>query len=74
MMLVSDWKRVLRHAWSVRLMLLAALLTGCETILPLVQDIIPIPQWVFAGLSFVAVSGGFAMRLLAQKEFTDADQ
>lgn len=74
MKLVSDWKRVLRHAWSVRLMLIAAVLTGAEAALPLIGSAFPIPPSLLAGLSFIAVGGGFAMRLIAQKEFNDADQ
>ena len=34
MKLVSDWRHVLRNAWSVRLIVLAALLSGLEVVLP----------------------------------------
>lgn len=71
---VSNWRRVLRHAWSVRLMLIAGVLTGAEAALPLLGSAFPIPQSLLAGLSFLAVGGGFVMRLIAQKEFSDADQ
>ena len=38
MKLDHDWKRTLRHAWSVRWIALAAVLTGIEVILPLFSD------------------------------------
>lgn len=39
---IPDWKSILRHAWSVRLMILAALLSGLEVALPLVNGLLPI--------------------------------
>lgn len=43
MQLVPDWRHVLRKAWSVRLILLAGVLTGIEAVLPLLGDTFPIP-------------------------------
>lgn len=67
--LIPDWKNVLRRAWSARLMLLAALLSGVEIALPFFSH--AMPRGVFAGLSFAAVSGAFIARFIAQKELTD---
>ena len=36
MRLVENWRLLLRRAWSVRLMLLAGVLSGAEVVLPLV--------------------------------------
>jgi len=59
---------VLRRAWSVRLILIAAILSGLEIALPLIPaDLVPIPPGVFAGLSFAATAGAFVARLVAQK-------
>jgi hypothetical protein len=69
MSLLPDWKRVIRKAWSVRLMLVAGLLTGCEAVLPLFQD--AIPRGVFAVLTMLAIMGGMVMRVVAQKELRD---
>jgi hypothetical protein len=71
MSLLPDWKRVIRKAWSVRLMLVAGLLTGCEAVLPLFQD--AIPRGVFAVLTMLAIMGGMVMRVVAQKELRDDD-
>lgn len=69
MNLVPDWKKIIRKAWSIRLMVLAGLLTGCEVILPLYID--AIPRNVFAALTMVAIVGGMLMRVVAQKGMRD---
>lgn len=66
MMLIPGWRRVARRAWSVRLSLLAALLSGIEIVLPLFGDVLP--RNLFAALSFVAVVGAAVARLVAQPE------
>lgn len=65
--LVWNWKRVLQHAWSIRLIVLAGLLSGAEIALPLLQEILPVSRGVFAGLSFAATAGAFIARLVAQE-------
>lgn len=67
MKLISEWRKVARKAWSFRLALLAAFLSGGEIILPLFVD--SFPRNVFAGLSFVTVSAACIARLVAQKDF-----
>lgn len=46
-------------------MILAALLSGVEIILPLFSD--AFPRGLFAGLSFAATVGAFVARFVAQK-------
>ncbi len=65
MKLYDNWREVLRKAWSIRLMFLAGLLTGCEVILPFYADVFP--RNMFAILSFLAVAGAMVSRLVAQK-------
>ena len=77
MNLVSNWRRVLHHAWSIRLVVAAGILSGAEIALPLIQDLLPIPRGVFAGLSFLATAGAFVARFVAQQSVSgggDADQ
>ncbi len=62
----DNWKEIIRKAWSIRLMLLAGILSGCEVILPLFTDVIP--RNAFALLSMLAVTGAFCARLVAQKD------
>ncbi|MCF1740714.1 DUF7940 domain-containing protein [Paradevosia shaoguanensis] len=69
--LLPDWKRVLRHAWSIRLILLAGLLSGLEVAQPLVADILPIPPLTFAILAMMVTAAAFVARLMAQKSLTE---
>lgn len=65
-MIIEDWKKVLKHAWSVRLTLLASIFSGAEVILPAWTD--SVPRGVMALLAmFVAIGSGIS-RFLAQKE------
>ena len=65
MTLLPDWKRLLRKAWSLRLMLLAAVLSGVEVALPFFSS--AVPPGMFAAASFVVVAAAFVARLTAQK-------
>ena len=69
MKLLTDWKRILKRAWSIRLLILAGALSGIEVVLPFFSD--AIPRGPFAVLSFLAVAGAFVARLVAQKELAD---
>lgn len=66
-MLVHNWRQVLKRAWSVRLMIIAAILSGLEVALPLVDRYVDIPPGIFAALSGLTVAGAFMARLLVQK-------
>lgn len=39
--LIADWRWVLTHSWSVRLLVLSAALSGGEVLLPLLVDHVP---------------------------------
>jgi polyferredoxin len=69
MRLVWNWREILRRAWSIRLMLLAALLSGFEVALPFFMD--SMPRGIFAGLSFLVVASAFVARLVAQKGLSE---
>lgn len=71
MTLVANWRTVLRRAWSVRLIVVAAILSGLEIALPLLDGYLPIPQGVFAGLSALTTAGAFMARIVAQKDIDD---
>lgn len=62
--LLPDWKRVLRKAWSIRVLVLAIVLTGAEAVLPIFWD--QIPHRTYALVTFVVVCAAFIARLLAQ--------
>lgn len=68
-MLRHDWKIILRRAWSIRLMLVAGLLTGCEAVLPLYID--AIPRGAYAVLSSLVIAAAMVARLMAQRGVSD---
>lgn len=65
---VPEWRRVLRRAWSIRLMIVAGVLSGAEVAMPLLEGVIDLPGGLFASLSGLATAGAFVARLVAQKE------
>lgn len=69
MTLLPDWKRIIKKAWSVRLLVLAGLLSGCEVILPMYSDVIP--RGVFAGLTIIVAIGAMVARVVVQKKLTN---
>lgn len=69
MSLLPDWKRICRRAWSVRLMILAAVLTGVEAVLPLFAE--HFPRGVFGALSGLVIGGALFARIVAQRDLKD---
>jgi hypothetical protein len=66
MKLIDDWKHILRKAWSVRLMILAAALSGIEVALPFFAA--EVPLGTFALASAVVTAAALIARVVAQKE------
>lgn len=66
MKLIANWRDILRYAWSIRLMILAGVLSGVEVILPLFADCCP--RGLFAILSLLTIAGSFVARIVAQKD------
>lgn len=64
--LYPNWKQIIRKAWSVRFMTMAAILSACEVVLPMYED--TIPRNVFASLSFFFVAAAFISRIVAQRD------
>jgi len=69
-----DWKQILKHAWSIRLIIVAGFFSGLEVALPFFQDVIPVRQGAFGLLSFIAANGAFVFRLIAQKNMSVKDE
>ena len=69
MTLITNWRQILRKAWSIRLLLLAGLLSGIEAALPFVDG--KFPRGLFAVLSLVVTAGAFVARLVAQRDMHD---
>lgn len=64
MNLHEEWRWIVRKAWSFRLILLAAVLSGLEVVMPLVQSVIPAKVFGFA--SFVVTAAALVARVVAQ--------
>lgn len=72
MQLYKDWKSLVRHAWSIRFILLAGLLTGCEALVQIVGvDGLPLPQWAKSMIVFAVIALAFWARLVQQPNTLD---
>lgn len=70
---IADWRRVLTRAWSVRLMVVAALLSGLEVAVPLLDGLLPVPQGVFAGLASLSTIAATVARFVLQRSLTPSN-
>jgi len=68
--LAKNWREILKKAWSVRLLMLAAILSAIEAAIPFLT-FIPAPQGAFALFSALATGAAFVARLMAQKDLED---
>lgn len=73
MELVPHWRRVLKRAWSIRLMALAFLFSALEIVLPAFDGVLPIPPRLFALLSGLVVGAAFVSRLVAQSSLSKGE-
>lgn len=65
MTLYDNWRQIIRRSWSLRFILIAGVLSGCEVALPMLGD--KFSPGVFAGLSAAFTCAAFVARLVAQK-------
>ena len=72
MKLYSNWKQILKKAYSIRFIILAGILSGLEFVLPYFSD--AIPQKLFLALSFTCTVLAFIARLTVQKGLPDDKQ
>jgi hypothetical protein len=63
-MLINDARTVVRRAWSFRLAVLSAALSGCEVALPYLDGIVP--SRTLAALAMVTGIGAAVARIVAQ--------
>lgn len=70
MQLIAEWRAVLRHAWSVRLLLLAGALDALSTGLAVDPYLLPVPAGLAALAAGIASGAALISRFVAQKEFS----
>lgn len=68
MQLIPDVFWVLRKAWSIKLILIAGLLTGLETILPFLPELLGLSPRAYAGFTFIITMFALVARVTAQKK------
>lgn len=66
MRLIDNWRDVLRRAWSVRIIAIAALFSGLEVALPLIGYTLPISETWRAIVYMLVTMVALVARLLAQ--------
>ena len=70
--LLPEWKKLLLHAWSMRLWAMALVLEGASYVVPLWQDVLP--EQSFRNLSTLAALAGIVARLIPQPKTLRGDQ
>lgn len=69
MALRYNWRDILTRAWSIRFIIIAAILSGLEAGFALISpDAYGIPQGTYAAVSFVATVAAFIARFIVQKD------
>ena len=70
LMLLPDWKDILKRAWSVKFLALAGVVSGCEAIMQVAGASL-LPAGVGPAVVGVLAALGILARVLAQKEAED---
>ncbi|MBB4005791.1 DUF7940 domain-containing protein [Allorhizobium taibaishanense] len=68
--LLPEWRRLLKHAWSIRLNILAGFFAGMEIALPIIDQWVSIPRGLFAALSGLTTMASTIARLVAQRSLS----
>lgn len=68
MRILSNWRSILVHAWSIRFMALAAIFSGAEIAWPFFDGLVPIPHWIFGLISGFLTMAAITARLVVQKK------
>lgn len=73
MTLLPDWKAIITKAWSVRLLALAALLSGVEVVMQIMEPVLAaaMPKGLFAALSGLATAAALVARIVAQNNLPE---
>ena len=76
MTLLPDWKAILKKAWSVKFIAVAAVLSGLESVAAIAGDSIAkqFPTGLYAAVVGVLTALALVARILAQNEADKADK
>ena len=67
----TEWGKILKEAWSVRLIVLSGVLSAVEGLLPLYSD--AVPKGLFAAASVVVGVAALLARVTVQKQTTGVE-
>lgn len=73
MKLITDWRDVLLHAWSVRFIVLAALFEAISMFTDLLETGDPLIDVILRGLSATSIAAAGVARILSQKNLNDEE-
>jgi len=73
-MLVTNWRVVLRHAWTVRIAIGIALLNGAYVTIAILTDRMPMPPIWLAFVNGILATAVPLARLIPQKKISGEDQ
>lgn len=66
-MLISNWKEVLKKAWSIRFAILASVFSGLEAIFMAMEGSVPnVPQGLLSAIGATFAASGIVARVLDQ--------
>lgn len=74
MTLYRNWRVILRKAWSIRLMLLAGVLSGIEAMVTMFPAVLHLPRGVMAFVVPVIIGAALVARLVAQRDLPDSKE
>jgi hypothetical protein len=67
---IYNWRDVVKKAWSFRLLVLSAFLSGLEVALPIMREMLEplqiVPTGAFAALAFLTTAAAGIARIVAQ--------
>ena len=72
MRVIPNWRAVLRYAWSVKLIILAGILSAAEVLIPFFPELMPwLPPRVLAAAAFVVSLAASFSRFIPHKKVSD---
>lgn len=73
-MFIENWKAVVTSAWSMRLMLVAVVLSGVEMMFPEFKDALGLDASTYAAINGLIVAAAALSRILVQNGITPEEQ
>ena len=70
--LYTNWKIILKKAWSVRLMLLAGVLSGGEALVTIFPDQLHLSRHTLAIIVPLVIAAALVARLVAQRDLPES--